>query len=100
MVDAPYEINAYYHQLRNEIVFPAGILQYPFYKPGNDAINYGAIGSVIGHEITHGLMIKEENLIQKENLEIGGLSKMQKNTIVKLKKLSNNIQTSSYIGKI
>ncbi|RZD31762.1 MAG: hypothetical protein CXT77_01665 [uncultured DHVE6 group euryarchaeote] len=50
----PYEINAYYHQLRNEIVFPAGILQYPFYKPGNDAINYGAIGSVIGHEITHG----------------------------------------------
>ncbi len=50
----PYEINAYYRPLRNEIVFPAGILQYPFYKPGNDAINYGAIGSVIGHEITHG----------------------------------------------
>jgi len=50
----PYEINAYYHPLRNEIVFPAGILQYPFYQPGNDALNYGAIGSVIGHEITHG----------------------------------------------
>lgn len=48
-------VNAYYHPLLNEIVFPAGILQPPFFYPdGDDAVNYGAIGSVIGHEITHG----------------------------------------------
>ncbi len=48
-------VNAYYHPLRNEIVFPAGILQPPFfYADADDAVNYGAIGTVIGHEITHG----------------------------------------------
>ena len=48
-------VNAYYHPIRNEIVFPAGILQPPFfYAAGDDAVNYGAIGAVIGHEITHG----------------------------------------------
>ena len=51
----PHAVNAYYHPLRNEIVFPAGILQPPFYVPdGDDAVNYGAIGAVIGHEIGHG----------------------------------------------
>jgi predicted metalloendopeptidase len=48
-------VNAYYHPMLNEIVFPAGILQPPFFFPdGDDAVNYGAIGTVIGHEITHG----------------------------------------------
>jgi putative endopeptidase len=48
-------VNAYYHPLRNEIVFPAGILQAPFFYPDADeAVNYGGIGTVIGHEITHG----------------------------------------------
>lgn len=52
---APHIVNAYYHPLRNEIVFPAGILQTPFFDlDADDATNYGAIGSVIGHEITHG----------------------------------------------
>jgi putative endopeptidase len=51
----PHIVNAYYHPLRNEIVFPAGILQTPFFDlDADDAVNYGAIGSVIGHEITHG----------------------------------------------
>lgn len=51
----PPTVNAYYNPARNEIVFPAGILQPPFFYPeGDDAINYGAIGGVIGHEITHG----------------------------------------------
>ena len=49
------EINAYYNPTFNEIVFPAGILQFPFFDlKADDAINYGGIGMVIGHEITHG----------------------------------------------
>jgi len=48
-------INAYYNPTFNEIVFPAGILQFPFFDPeADDAINYGGIGMVIGHEMTHG----------------------------------------------
>lgn len=48
-------VNAYYNPTFNEIVFPAGILQFPFFAlQADDAINYGAIGMVIGHEITHG----------------------------------------------
>ncbi|HTB67614.1 MAG TPA: M13 family metallopeptidase [Steroidobacteraceae bacterium] len=51
----PQEINAYYNPLNNEIVFPAAILQPPFFDPNADAaVNYGAIGAVIGHEIGHG----------------------------------------------
>ena len=51
----PQTINAYYNPMNNEIVFPAGILQAPFYDPNSsDAENYGGIGVVIGHELTHG----------------------------------------------
>ena len=51
----PATINAYYSSTKNEIVFPAAILQPPFFDPeGDPAINYGGIGGVIGHEITHG----------------------------------------------
>src|SRR5262249_48211746 len=51
----PQTINAYYASTRNEIVFPAAILQPPFFDPKADpAVNFGAIGGVIGHEITHG----------------------------------------------
>jgi predicted metalloendopeptidase len=51
----PHVVNAYYHPLHNEIVFPAGILQPPFFSlAADDASNYGSIGAVIGHEITHG----------------------------------------------
>jgi putative endopeptidase len=50
-----HEINAYYNPLNNEIVFPAAILQPPFFDPAaDDAVNYGGIGAVIGHEIGHG----------------------------------------------
>ena len=51
----PETVNAYYSPSLNEIVFPAGILQPPFYDlTMDDAVNYGAIGAVIGHEMTHG----------------------------------------------
>lgn len=49
-----HEINAYFHPLRNEIVFPCGILQSPFFNVNaDDAINFGGIGCIIGHELTH-----------------------------------------------
>ena len=48
-------VNAYYHPLLNEIAFPAGIMQAPFFdEKAEDAVNYGRIGMVIGHEFTHG----------------------------------------------
>jgi len=51
----PQTVNAYFNPSQNEIVFPAGILQPPFFEAeADDAVNYGAIGVVIGHEITHG----------------------------------------------
>ncbi|HTY42489.1 MAG TPA: M13 family metallopeptidase [Thermoanaerobaculia bacterium] len=52
---SPPTVNAYYNPQKNEIVFPAGILQPPFFDgKADDAVNYGAMGSVIGHEMTHG----------------------------------------------
>jgi putative endopeptidase len=52
---SPSTVNAYYNPSYNEIVFPAGILQPPYFDPtADDAMNYGSIGSVIGHEMTHG----------------------------------------------
>lgn len=51
----PQMVNAYYNPLQNEVVFPAAILQPPFFDPNaDDALNYGGIGAVIGHEMTHG----------------------------------------------
>ncbi len=52
---SPQTVNAYYNPQQNEIVFPAAILQPPFFDPkADDAVNYGGIGTVIGHEMTHG----------------------------------------------
>ena len=51
----PPTVNAYYNPLMNEIVFPAGIMQPPFFNPNaDDAVNYGGMGAVIGHEMSHG----------------------------------------------
>jgi putative endopeptidase len=52
---SPQTVNAYYHPMLNEIVFPAAILQQPFFDfRADDAVNYGGIGAAIGHEMTHG----------------------------------------------
>ena len=66
---SPPTVNAYYDALMNNINFPAGILQPPFFdKQANDAINYGAIGSVIGHELTHGFDDQGRQFDPKGNL--------------------------------
>ncbi len=66
----PPTVNAYYNPTFNEIVFPAGILQFPFFnKDADDAINYGAIGMVIGHEITHGFDDQGRQYDAKGNLQ-------------------------------
>jgi putative endopeptidase len=66
----PPTVNAYNNWLRNEIVFPAGILQPPFFNPAaDDAVNYGAIGAVIGHEITHGFDDEGANFDLAGNLK-------------------------------
>lgn len=66
----PQTVNAYYSATRNEIVFPAGILQAPFYDPqADDAVNYGGIGAVIGHEFSHGFDDKGSKFDAEGNLK-------------------------------
>jgi len=65
----PPTVNAYYDSTMNEIVFPAGILQPPFYDPqADDAVNYGGMGAAIGHEITHGFDDQGSQFDAKGNL--------------------------------
>ena len=66
----PQTVNAYYSPSRNEIVFPAGILQPPFFDPkADDAVNYGGIGAVIGHEFSHGFDDKGSKFDAEGNLK-------------------------------
>ncbi len=65
----PQTVNAYYNPLANEIVFPAAILQAPFFDPASsDAENYGGIGVVIGHEMTHGFDDQGRHFDAKGNM--------------------------------
>jgi putative endopeptidase len=65
----PATVNAYYSASNNEIVFPAGILQPPFFNAtADDAVNYGAVGAVIGHEMTHGFDDQGRQFDAKGNL--------------------------------
>ncbi|MDA8743238.1 M13 family metallopeptidase [Rubripirellula amarantea] len=67
----PQTINAYYNPVMNEIVFPAAILQPPFFNlKADDAVNYGAIGAVIGHELSHGFDDKGSKYDGKGNLRM------------------------------
>ena len=66
---SPPTVNAYYNPSWNEIVFPAGILLPPFFDPNaDDAVNYGAMGAIIGHEMTHGFDDQGRQLDSKGNL--------------------------------
>lgn len=66
----PQTVNAYYSPVTNEICFPAGILQYPFFDMNaDDAFNYGAIGVVIGHEMTHGFDDQGRQFDKEGNLK-------------------------------
>ena len=66
---SPQEVNAYYMPTTNEICFPAGILQPPFFNmEADDAVNYGAIGVVIGHEMTHGFDDEGSNFDKDGNM--------------------------------
>ncbi|MDY0280329.1 MAG: M13 family metallopeptidase [Salinivirgaceae bacterium] len=68
---SPQTVNAYYHPLNNEIAFPAAILQPPFFfADADDAVNYGAIGVVIGHEMTHGFDDKGRMFDKHGNMTI------------------------------
>jgi predicted metalloendopeptidase len=65
----PQTVNAYYHPTLNEVVFPAAILQHPFFdKNADDAVNFGAIGAVFGHEMTHGFDDKGRKFDSQGNL--------------------------------
>ncbi len=67
---SPPTVNAYYNAQMNDINFPAGILQPPFFDPSqDDAVNYGAVGSIIGHELTHGFDDEGRQFDGKGNLE-------------------------------
>ena len=66
---SPQTVNAYYNPTTNEICFPAAILQPPFFNPtADDAVNYGAIGVVIGHEMTHGFDDQGRNFDKDGNM--------------------------------
>lgn len=67
----PPTVNAYYSATRNEIVFPAGILQPPFFNfTADDAVNYGGMGAVIGHEISHGFDDQGSKFDPEGNLKL------------------------------
>ena len=83
----PQTVNAYYNPTTNEICFPAGILQYPFFDmSADDAFNYGAIGVVIGHEMTHGFDDKGSQFDKEGNFNNwwaeGDAEKFEKRTKV------------------
>ena len=94
---APHIVNAYYSRERNEIVFPAGILQPPFFDMKvDDALNYGAIGAVIGHEITHGFDDNGRRFDARGNLRDWWTTEDAKGFLARAKRIEE--QYSAYEG--
>jgi putative endopeptidase len=83
-----HEINAYYNPIQNEMVFPAGILQPPFFDiRKSDAYNYGTIGFIIGHEICHGFDDQGSSFDEKGNLKNWWIRSDEKKYKIKIKLL-------------
>jgi len=88
---SPPTVNAYFHPLNNEIVFPAGILQPPFFDANADlAVNYGAMGATIGHEITHGFDDQGSQFDADGNMSNWWTRKINSNLKLRQKSLSSN----------
>ncbi len=86
----PQTVNAYYNPIKNEIVFPAGILQPPFFTPdADDAVNYGSMGAVIGHELTHGFDDEGNKFDADGNLKNWWTEEDHKNFFAKANKVIN-----------
>jgi putative endopeptidase len=93
----PPTVNAYYHPVMNEIAFPAGIMQPPFFDPdADDAVNYGGIGAVIGHELTHGFDDEGGKFDADGNLKEWWTEEDRKRFEARAKKLAE--QYSGYIA--
>ena len=91
----PPTVNAYYSSLENNINFPAGILQPPFYDNSADmAVNFGAIGVVIGHELTHGFDDQGSSLTATATCATGGRRRTPKNSKNAPIALRNNMAAS------
>lgn len=90
----PQTVNAYYNPATNEICFPAGILQYPFFDMNaDDAFNYGAIGVVIGHEMTHGFDDQGRQYDKEGNLKDWWTPEDSRNFDVRTKVLVNHFDS-------
>lgn len=90
----PQTVNAYYQPTMNDIVFPAAILQPPFFSfTADDALNYGSIGSVIGHEITHGFDDEGSKFDAKGNLKSWWTDEDRKRFMAKAKKVEKQFNT-------
>ncbi len=98
---SPQTVNAYYNPVNNEIVFPAGILQPPFFfMNGDDAINYGAIGVVIGHEMTHGFDDKGRLYDKDGNLNSWWTEEDNQNFKKRAKVLSDQFDSFIVLGDV
>jgi putative endopeptidase len=102
----PYMVNAYFHPMLNEIVFPAAILQPPFFYPpskeypmGQPALNFGGIGAVIGHEITHGYDDKGRQYNHEGNLDNWWTDADGEEFTNRAKKIVNQFSRFQVLGK-
>jgi putative endopeptidase len=96
----PPEVNAYYDPQLNEIVFPAGILQPPFFDPrADDAVNYGAMGAVIGHELTHGFDDEGRKFDARGNLSDWWTAEDLENYEARAKCVENQFSAYTFEGQ-
>jgi putative endopeptidase len=95
----PQTVNAYFAPTLNDIVFPAAILQPPFFNvDGDDAVNYGSIGAIIGHEITHGFDDEGSKYDAKGNLKSWWTLEDRKRFEAKAKKVEKQYNQYSVAG--